>query len=117
MVSFQYADKCAFIVLDPTKIVDLLAKQKPYWAPHTALHGYHALTFGYLAGELLRRVDIGKHRSMGQFIQEEITQVIGGCEYIVSNCSTEEHLTRISPCIIPPNENSEELRYPTILEN
>ncbi|CAF4436386.1 unnamed protein product, partial [Didymodactylos carnosus] len=37
-------------------MTDLLAKQKPFWEPGTA-HGYHAVTFGWLAGELIRRVD------------------------------------------------------------
>ena len=75
------------------------------------------MTFGYLTDELLRRVDIGKHRSMGQFIQEEINQVVGNCEYIVSNCLSDEHLTRVSPSVPSPieNENQQELRYNTIL--
>ncbi|HXR36083.1 MAG TPA: serine hydrolase domain-containing protein, partial [Candidatus Binataceae bacterium] len=32
-----------------------LAEQEPWWAPNTK-HGYHALTFGYLVGEVIRRV-------------------------------------------------------------
>ncbi|HEX4244482.1 MAG TPA: serine hydrolase domain-containing protein, partial [Acidimicrobiales bacterium] len=36
-------------------IVEALAGQKPLWEPGTA-HGYHALTFGWLVGELVRRV-------------------------------------------------------------
>ncbi|MEI8322361.1 MAG: serine hydrolase domain-containing protein [Actinomycetes bacterium] len=45
-----------------------LAAMAPLWEPGTE-HGYHALTFGWLAGELIRRVD---GRGVGQFIQEEI---------------------------------------------
>lgn len=36
-------------------IVKALAAQKPLWEPDTA-YGYHALTFGWLSGELVRRV-------------------------------------------------------------
>src|SRR4030095_8341335 len=36
-------------------VVDLLARQEPLWEPGTR-NGYHALTFGHLAGELVRRV-------------------------------------------------------------
>ena len=43
------------------------------WEPGTE-HGYHALTFGWLAGELIRRVD---GRGVGQFIQEEIAAPLG----------------------------------------
>ena len=32
-----------------------LAAQKPWWTPG-AKHGYHAMTFGYLVGELVRRI-------------------------------------------------------------
>ena len=34
-------------------------------------HGYHAVTYGWLVGELVRRVD-PKKRSFGQFIKDEI---------------------------------------------
>ena len=40
---------------DWDKIVNLLAEQKPWWEPGTA-SGYHAITQGYLIGELVRRV-------------------------------------------------------------
>ena len=50
-----------------------LAGMAPLWKPGTA-HGYHALTFGWLAGELIRRVD---GRGVGQFIQEEIAGPLG----------------------------------------
>ena len=50
-----------------------LAGMAPLWEPGTE-HGYHALTFGWLAGELIRRVD---GRGVGQFIQEEIAGPLG----------------------------------------
>jgi CubicO group peptidase (beta-lactamase class C family) len=46
-----------------------LAEQAPWWEPGTR-HGYHALTFGYLVGEVVRRVT-GK--SLGVYCREEIT--------------------------------------------
>lgn len=55
---------------DWSRMTSLLAAQKPHWEPGTA-HGYHAYTFGYLAGELLRRVD-PQHRSCGRFIRDEL---------------------------------------------
>src|SRR5436190_2168395 len=49
-------------------IVKRLAAQKPLWEPGTA-HGYHAVTYGNLAGELIRRVD-PKQRTVGQFVAQ-----------------------------------------------
>jgi CubicO group peptidase (beta-lactamase class C family) len=50
-------------------IVDALAAQAPFWEPGTK-HGYHAITYGYLLGEVIRRVT-GK--TVGQFLAEEVT--------------------------------------------
>ena len=45
-----------------------LAAQVPWWPPGSR-HGYHALTFGYLVGELVRRIT-GK--SLGTYLREEL---------------------------------------------
>jgi CubicO group peptidase (beta-lactamase class C family) len=50
-----------------------LAEQEPWWEPGTR-HGYHALTFGYLVGEVVRRVD---GRSIGAYCREEIARPLG----------------------------------------
>jgi len=47
----------------------LLAAQAPWWEPGTA-SGYHALNFGHLLGEIVRRVS-GK--SLTEFVATEIT--------------------------------------------
>ena len=39
---------------DPAAVAALLAGQRPVWEPGTE-HGYHALTFGWLVGEFVRR--------------------------------------------------------------
>ncbi len=55
-------------VLEVAPIVDALAKQTPVWPPGSR-HGYHALTYGWLVGELVRRIT-GK--SIGRFFKEEV---------------------------------------------
>ncbi|MFE5257666.1 serine hydrolase domain-containing protein [Streptomyces coelicoflavus] len=45
-----------------------LAAQRPQWAPGTA-HGYHGRTWGWLVGEVIRRVS---GRSPGTFFADEI---------------------------------------------
>ncbi|GAA2575066.1 serine hydrolase domain-containing protein [Actinomadura fulvescens] len=44
-----------------------LAAQAPEWEPGTA-HGYHALTYGWLAGEIVRR---HSGRLVGEFVRDE----------------------------------------------
>lgn len=56
-----------------TPFVDALAAMSPLWEPGSRCV-YHALTYGHLAGEVLRRVD---GRSMGRFIAEEIAGPLG----------------------------------------
>lgn len=54
-------------------VVDALAAQAPLWEPGTA-HGYHALTFGWLVGEVVRRVS---GRSVGRFLADEVAAPLG----------------------------------------
>ena len=58
---------------DWDKITGLLAAQAPWWEPGTA-SGYHAITQGYLIGEVVRRIT-GK--SFGTFLRDEITGPLG----------------------------------------
>ena len=54
-------------------IVTALAKEEPFWEPGTR-NGYHALTFGWLVGEVVRRVS-GK--SLGTFFKDEVAGPLG----------------------------------------
>jgi|SRR5579883_1200334 CubicO group peptidase (beta-lactamase class C family) len=50
-----------------------LAEQEPWWEPGTRF-GYHTNTFGFLAGEVVRRVD---GRSIGRYLREELKEKLG----------------------------------------
>ena len=52
---------------------DDLASQSPWWEPGTQ-SGYHAITQGYLIGEVIRRI-AGK--TIGQFFKTEIADLVG----------------------------------------
>jgi len=54
-------------------VVDLLAKEVPFWEPGTR-HGYHALTVGHLVGELVRRIT---GMSFGTFFRDEVVGPLG----------------------------------------
>ncbi|MDP1631062.1 MAG: serine hydrolase domain-containing protein [Caulobacter sp.] len=58
---------------DPPVIAAMLADLAPLWPPGTA-SGYHALSVGYLVGELYRRV---AGRSLGTALREEIAGPAG----------------------------------------
>jgi CubicO group peptidase (beta-lactamase class C family) len=49
-------------------VVDAIAAQRPNWEPGTA-HGYHMRSFGWIVGEIIRRVD---GRSPGRFFADEV---------------------------------------------
>ena len=57
-----------------------MARQTPAWEPGTR-QGYHGLTLGFYEGELMRRVD-PRHRTLGQFFQDEIARPLGEEFYI-----------------------------------
>jgi CubicO group peptidase (beta-lactamase class C family) len=68
------------LVTDLDRLAVLLARQKPAWEPGTR-QAYHAITLGYYEGEILRRID-PRHRSLGQFFQDEIATPLGLDVYI-----------------------------------
>ena len=82
-------------VYDWDKVVEALAKQKPWWEPGTA-SGYHALTQGHLIGEVVRRVT---GRSLGTFFAEEIAGPLGADFHIGTD---DAHFHRIGELIPPP---------------
>ncbi len=54
-------------------MVERLAAEEPFWEPGTR-HGYHALTWGFLVGEVIARVT---GRPVGEFIATEIAEPLG----------------------------------------
>jgi CubicO group peptidase (beta-lactamase class C family) len=60
-------------VLSWKPMVDALAAQKPIWPPGTK-HGYHMRTFGWLVGELVRRVT---GSTIGAYLRDEIAAPLG----------------------------------------
>ena len=81
--------------LDWATVTKHLAVQAPYWEPGSA-HGYHAVTYGWLAGELVRRVD---GRSVGTFLREEVAAPLG-IEFYIG--LPEQLETRVAPVITAP---------------
>jgi CubicO group peptidase (beta-lactamase class C family) len=68
------------LVADLDRLAAVLARQRPAWEPGTR-QAYHGITLGFYEGELLRRID-PRHRSLGQFFQDEIATPLGLDVYI-----------------------------------
>jgi CubicO group peptidase (beta-lactamase class C family) len=59
----------AAALFDWTTMTAAIAETAPWWTPGER-HGYHAVTFGHLVGEVIRRVD---GRTVGAFLRDEVT--------------------------------------------
>jgi CubicO group peptidase (beta-lactamase class C family) len=68
------------VVADLDRLAIVLARQRPAWKPGTR-QAYHAISLGFFEGELMRRLD-PRHRTLGQFFQDEIATPLGLDVYI-----------------------------------
>jgi len=59
----------AAALFDWTAMTAAIAETVPWWTPGER-HGYHAITYGHLVGEVIRRVD---GRTVGAFLRDEVT--------------------------------------------
>lgn len=75
-----------------------LAEQEPWWEPGTR-HGYHALTFGYLVGELIRRVS-GK--SVGSFFRDHVAGPLGADFHIGLAAEHDARTSDLYGSLAPP---------------
>ncbi|HEY7134138.1 MAG TPA: serine hydrolase domain-containing protein [Acidimicrobiia bacterium] len=82
-------------LIDWDAIASAVAVQEPLWDPGER-HGYHGVTFGWLIGELVRRVD---GRSIGRFVRDEVAAPLDP-DFFIGTPSSEHH--RIAPMVAPP---------------
>lgn len=80
-------------------IIEALAAQAPRYEPGTS-HGYHALTFGWLVGELVRRVS---GMSVGEYVKTHFAEPLGLDLWVGL---PEEHESRVSKLIGAPDPSS-----------
>ena len=59
--------------LDWDAVCDHLARAEPWWEPGTS-QGYHMVSFGFILGEIVRRVT---GRTLGQYLRTEIAEPLG----------------------------------------
>jgi CubicO group peptidase (beta-lactamase class C family) len=80
---------------DWDRVCELLAAQAPWWEPG-AKSGYHAITQGYLQGELVRRAT---GRSVGTFFHDEVAAPLGA-DFHIGLPASEDH--RVAD-LVPPD--------------
>ena len=85
---------------DWDRCTSMLAAQEPWWPPGTA-SGYHAVTQGYLVGEVVRRIT---GTSIGTWFAEEVAKPLGADFWIGLPASEDG---RVSPVIPPPAMHGE----------
>jgi CubicO group peptidase (beta-lactamase class C family) len=92
---------------DWERCTSLLAAQAPWWEPGTA-SGYHAVTQGYLVGEVVRRIT---GVSLGQFFREAVAEPLGADFHIGLPPDADG---RVAPLIPPPPADLRALRVPEL---
>jgi CubicO group peptidase (beta-lactamase class C family) len=83
-------------------VIHALEEAAPDWEPGTA-HGYHVLTFGHLAGELVRRVD---GRDLGTFVREEVNAALD-VELLIG-VTPEEDARCAERCLVLADDQSDD---------
>ena len=90
--------------------IDNLASQSLWWEPGTQ-SGYHAITQGYLIGEVVRRIT---DRTIGTFFKEEIAGPLGADFHIGVDPAEFPRIAEMIPAtgggdIVPPTMNPESI--------
>lgn len=78
-------------------MVERLEREAPFWAPGTRV-GYHALTYGWLLGELVRRIG---GCSLGEFFRRQVAQPLDLDFWIGLPESEEPRVATIAPPAAP----------------
>ncbi|MFF9134163.1 serine hydrolase domain-containing protein [Streptomyces sp. NPDC014806] len=82
---------------DPDRAAAAVAAQAPLWEPGTD-HGYHAHTYSWLTGELIRRVT---GRAPGEWIAREIAQPVGADFWLGPPAEVDARVGRVGPVTAP----------------
>jgi CubicO group peptidase (beta-lactamase class C family) len=85
-----------------------LAEQEPWWEPGTR-HGYHALTFGHLVGELIRRVS---GISVGTFFYENVSGPLGADFHIGLPAAEDARVADLYGTLAPPASETGGMKIP-----
>jgi CubicO group peptidase (beta-lactamase class C family) len=78
---------------DWRQMTDALAAEAPWWEPGTE-SGYHAMTYGFLVGEVARRA---AGRTLGAFFRDEVARPLGADFWIGLPASEDARVAELVP--------------------
>ncbi|QDQ99122.1 beta-lactamase family protein [Tomitella fengzijianii] len=93
---------------DGPSAADLLARQEPWWTPGDG-SGYHAMSFGTLVGELVRRIT---GRSLGEFLAAEVAGPLGADYWIGAPRELRDDPARVASMVAPPPSGFDYASFP-----
>ncbi len=86
-------------------VVAAIAAQAPQWEPGSA-HGYHARSYGWIVGELVRRIT---GRTLGRFFADEVAAPLGLDFWIGLPAAEEPRVATLIPPATPTDPAVQEL--------
>jgi len=91
-------------LFDWDQMTDELAAERPWWEPGTK-HGYHAVTFGWLVGEIVRRIT---GQSLGAYFAKELAEPLGADFVIGFGPDLDERVAPLvqGPIVVEEGETS-----------
>lgn len=95
--------------LDWDTMAQALAGQEPLWEPGTT-HGYHALTFGWLAGELIRRVT---GLTVDAYLAQVIRVPLAADIWVGVPPAVQPRVARLIPDTSPPDTSPADVTIPS----
>ena len=82
-------------ICEKEPVLRALEEQVPLWEPGSS-NGYHALTYGWIVGEIIKRID---GRPIGKFFDEEVVKPLG-VDSFIGLPESQEH--RVAPIVEAP---------------
>ena len=96
-------------LFDWRTMTEAIAETAPWWTPGER-HGYHAITYGHLVGEVIRRVD---GRTVGAFLRDEVAGPLRADFFIGVPANADARAAEVlAP---PPPGDGEKTLWDTIL--
>ena len=86
-------------LFDWPRMTEALAAEAPWWTPGTQ-SGYHAMTYGFLVGEVVRRV---ARCSLGSFFRDEVARPLGA-DFHIGLAASED--ARVADMVPPPRDQA-----------
>jgi CubicO group peptidase (beta-lactamase class C family) len=96
---------------DWDRFTQALAEEEPWWEPGSR-HGYHAVTYGHLVGEVIRRIS---GRSVGTFFRENVAEPLEADFHIGLGAEHDERTSNLHGKLVDPESMPAQDKLPEFL--